>query len=288
MDAELLRVLAAVVERGGFSRAATAVHLTQSAVSQAIARLEAAAGGAVVTRARPPKPTELGARLLRHARESLAREALLERDLADIRRGGGGTLVLGASQALSKEALPDLVSRFLAQRPLSGLHLETHPSRELIRLVAEGHLELGLGPFQTSMIGLATHALGKQRMLLCAARGRRAHRALRSAGADALRDIPLVTSHLDAPATRRGGGRLRERFRAVWEVHSLDLRIALVAAGEAVGYLPETSIAREGRRLVPVEGLDFGVIERRFGLFHLEERALSPAAEEFVRIARAS
>jgi DNA-binding transcriptional LysR family regulator len=287
MDPELLSVLQAVVERGGFSRAGAAVHLTQSAVSQAIARLEHAVGSAVLTRSRPPRPTELGARLLRHAREQAARDALLRRDLDDIRRGGGGVLALGASQALTTQVLPALVKRFLAARPRAGLHLETHPSRELIRVVAEGRLELGLGPFQRQMAGLATHALGSQRMVLHVARGSAAHRALRRDGVEALHDVPLVTSHLDAPDARRGGGRLRERFATVWEVQSLDLRLQLVGDGLAVGYLPEASVVAAGRKraLVAVDWLDFGVIERRYGLFHLADRELSTPAGELVGLA---
>lgn len=290
MDADLLRVLQAVIEAGGFSRAAASVHLTQSAVSQAIARLEDAVGAPVVTRGRPPRPTDIGARLLRHARESGAREALLARDLSDLKRGGGGMLELGASQALSKEFLPGLLGQYLERRPLSALHLETHPSRELIRLVAEGRLELGLGPFQTSMLGLETHALGIQRMVLHAARGKLVHRALLRKGSAALKDVPLVTSHLDAVVARRGGGRLRERFRITWEVHSLELRLELVRGGLAVAWLPEESVraAKLSRALVAVDWLDFGVIERRFGLFHLEDRELSAPASELVSLAKSA
>ena len=76
-DYKLLNALAAVVEQAGFDRAARALGLSQSAVSQRIKLLEARLGQPVLLRATPPQPTEVGRRLLNHVQ--LVR--LLERDL---------------------------------------------------------------------------------------------------------------------------------------------------------------------------------------------------------------
>lgn len=66
-DYKLLAALAAVVEQGGFERAAQALGLSQSAVSQRIKLLEARVGQPVLVRETPPHPTDLGRRLLNHA-----------------------------------------------------------------------------------------------------------------------------------------------------------------------------------------------------------------------------
>lgn len=63
-DYKLLAALAAVVEQGGFERAAQALGLSQSAVSQRIKLLEARVGQPVLVRETPPHPTDLGRRLL--------------------------------------------------------------------------------------------------------------------------------------------------------------------------------------------------------------------------------
>lgn len=76
-DYKLLSALAAVVEQGGFERAALLLGLSQSAVSQRIKLLEARVGQPVLVRATPPQPTELGRRLLNHVQQV----RLLERDL---------------------------------------------------------------------------------------------------------------------------------------------------------------------------------------------------------------
>ncbi|MFG0380139.1 LysR family transcriptional regulator ArgP [Pseudomonas sp. zbq_18] len=76
-DYKLLAALAAVVEQGGFERAAQLLGLSQSAVSQRIKLLEARVGQPVLLRATPPAPTEVGRRLLNHVQQV----RLLERDL---------------------------------------------------------------------------------------------------------------------------------------------------------------------------------------------------------------
>lgn len=78
IDAKLLETLTAVVEEGGFERAAQRLNITQSAVSQRIRQMEEATGQPVLTRTQPPRPTGPGKALLRHAR----RVDLLETELA--------------------------------------------------------------------------------------------------------------------------------------------------------------------------------------------------------------
>lgn len=90
-DYKLLAALAAVVEQGGFERAAQVLGLSQSAVSQRIKLLEARVGQPVLVRAAPPTPTDVGTRLLNHVQQV----RLLERDLQ------------GQVPALDEEGLPE-------------------------------------------------------------------------------------------------------------------------------------------------------------------------------------
>lgn len=287
MNVHELRILQAVVEQRGFARGAAAANLTQSAVSQAIRRLEDEVGAALLTRARPPALTAAGRRVLAHAQDVLAREAMVRREIDELKKGGEGVLALGASQALSRDLLPSLTRAFVEKHPRAALHLETLPSRELIGVVADGKLELGLGPFQRAMPFLELHPLGNQRMVLYAGRRCSSLGRLRKEGVGALSALPLVTSHLDAPGTRPGKGLLRERFGAVWEVHSLDLRLALVRDGLAVGYLPESIVAASPglvRELVALTWIEFGAIDRRMGLFHSSRRPLSSLGASFLAL----
>lgn len=80
LQLEQLRALVAVVDHQSFDAAATALHLTPSAVSQRIRTLENAAGRILVERTKPVRPTGSGRILLRLGRqvELAAAEAAAE------------------------------------------------------------------------------------------------------------------------------------------------------------------------------------------------------------------
>lgn len=81
LDPTLLTTLAIVAREGSFERAARLLHVTPSAVSQRIRLLEDRAGAVLVVRGQPCIPTELGARLCRHAHTVALLEDELRRDL---------------------------------------------------------------------------------------------------------------------------------------------------------------------------------------------------------------
>lgn len=66
LDYPSLFALAAVVREGSFERAARALHVTPSAVSQRVRLLEERVGCALVVRGQPCEATEAGRRLCRH------------------------------------------------------------------------------------------------------------------------------------------------------------------------------------------------------------------------------
>jgi LysR family transcriptional regulator (chromosome initiation inhibitor) len=66
LDYEGLAAVAAVVREGSFERAAVALGVTPSAISQRVRALEERVGSALVRRARPCTPTAIGAQLCAH------------------------------------------------------------------------------------------------------------------------------------------------------------------------------------------------------------------------------
>ncbi|AVQ83745.1 MULTISPECIES: LysR family transcriptional regulator ArgP [unclassified Variovorax] len=79
LDYAALNALAAVVREGSFERAARALHVTPSAVSQRIKQLEERTGGALLVRGQPCVATEAGLQLCRH----VERVGMLEHELRD-------------------------------------------------------------------------------------------------------------------------------------------------------------------------------------------------------------
>lgn len=83
-DPDALECLAAIVEEGGFERAAQRLSITQSAVSQRLRSLEAQVGTVLIVRSRPLKATAAGQLLLKHTRQLRLLRADLERDMREL------------------------------------------------------------------------------------------------------------------------------------------------------------------------------------------------------------
>lgn len=83
IDYRALAVLEAVASHGSFEKAALALGISQSAVSQRIKTLEDGAGRLLIVRGQPAEPTGLGQRLITHYRHVQLMEASLDIDLGN-------------------------------------------------------------------------------------------------------------------------------------------------------------------------------------------------------------
>jgi DNA-binding transcriptional LysR family regulator len=149
-DLELrhLRTMAAIAEEGTFGRAAARLGYTQSSVSQQIAALERALGGAVFDRPGGPRPvrvTPLGEVVLTHGRDLLTKAEALT-DAVDRFRAGNGRIDIGTFPSVSNLILPAVVRRLLDEHPgcdirLSEVEPEDPRIDDLDLLFYDGRLE---------------------------------------------------------------------------------------------------------------------------------------------------
>jgi DNA-binding transcriptional LysR family regulator len=115
LDIAPLRSLVAVADCGGFHRAAAALHLTQSAVSQHLRKVEGVVGGPVVERSgRGMVFTELGQRVLRHARTILTAH---DNALDDLGATDSRLVVVGATEHGADVLLPGLTTALRERLP---------------------------------------------------------------------------------------------------------------------------------------------------------------------------
>jgi DNA-binding transcriptional LysR family regulator len=133
-DVELrhLRTLAAIDEEGTFGRAADRLGYTQSSVSQQIAALEKAVGGAVFDRPGGPRPvriTPLGEVVLAHGRDLLTKAEALA-DAVDRFRAGNGRIDIGTFPGVSKLILPAVIRRLLDEHPGCDIRLSEVQSED--------------------------------------------------------------------------------------------------------------------------------------------------------------
>lgn len=100
LDYGSLSAMAAVVREGSFERAARALNVTPSAISQRIRLLEERVGCALVVRGQPCQATETGRRLCQH----VDRVRLLEQELQ------GALPALAPQEGIARVALPVAVN----------------------------------------------------------------------------------------------------------------------------------------------------------------------------------
>jgi len=281
-----MRCFQAVLEAGGFSRAAERLDLSQSAVSQAIANLEHRLGATLLQRGTPPQLTEAGIRLMRFVEGTLNEERETLADIARIKSGELSTLSLAIAPSANAYVGVALLKEFCERNPLTRLKVVVAPSREIVYGVSEGRWELGFGPFPHNLPAqFALHAcFGETRRLMIAA-NHPSRAALQRDPAGTLRKLPLVTSFLDDTARRSSGERLRDAFGSVWEVSHMELRLALVADGKGVTYVSDL-VQPSPPQLVPVTGLPFANIDRQVGAYFLKHQPLSQAGTRFLVLCR--
>jgi DNA-binding transcriptional LysR family regulator len=142
LDIAPLRSVVAVADCGGFHRAAAVLHLTQSAVSQHVRRVEAVVGGPVVERSgRGVAFTELGHRVLGHARTILAAHdaALDELGAAEER-----VLLIGATEHGADVMLPGLTDALGQRLPDWRLRFRLDRNVMLADAIEHGFVDLAV------------------------------------------------------------------------------------------------------------------------------------------------
>lgn len=140
-----LRVLCEVVNRGSFSAAAESLSYTQSAVSQAIARLEAETGAPLVLRGRRGiTPTPAGAALVSHAERILEQVRVAEAEIAAVMSERAGRLRVGSFPSGGATLMPPAVARFRRSHPDVALTLEDGEPEEIAPRLRAGELDLAL------------------------------------------------------------------------------------------------------------------------------------------------
>jgi LysR family transcriptional regulator, chromosome initiation inhibitor len=125
-DPDALECLAAIVEEGGFERAAQRLSITQSAVSQRLRALEAQVGTVLIVRSRPLKATSAGQLLLKHTKQLRLLRADLERDLKELAPSstGGAREEERISIAINADSIATWALPALNELARQGLPLE--------------------------------------------------------------------------------------------------------------------------------------------------------------------
>ena len=248
-DSAALECLAAIVEEGGFERAAMRLSITQSAVSQRLRALEAQVGTVLLVRTRPARPTGAGRLLLKHAMQMRLLRADLEDDLQDLAPGASReedrvSIAINADSIATwaLEALDPLVTAGL---PLEIITDDQDFTHEWLR---EGQVLGCVTTLQAALRGCKVLALGAMHYVAVASAAYARAHCPQGLTASNFREIPFIAFNRkdDSPAEfvasalglRRVA--LNQRF-----VPSSDGQLHAVLAGWGAAVLPRLRVQNQ-------------------------------------------
>jgi LysR family carnitine catabolism transcriptional activator len=288
LSARDIRAFLAVAETLSFSQAAQQMHLSQSALSTLIGRLEDAFGSRLFDRTtRAVALTAAGEVLASHADQLLSdieRTVTAVRDVSALRRG---RVALAALPSLAARIVPRLFRTFAEQHPDITLSLADTLSEPAFELVREGRVDFAITAANPTYRDLDYIALTTDTFVLLAARGHPLGQVsgdVRLVDTLAFPHISMsrhtsVRQYVEAAALQNGIG-----FHPAFEIDHLATIGAMVVERLGVAALPTMAadvISVDGlvrRPLVdPVIRRSIGVVKRR-------ERSLSPAAEAMLAL----
>ncbi|PYN41542.1 MAG: LysR family transcriptional regulator [Candidatus Rokuibacteriota bacterium] len=255
VEIDQVQAFVAIVRGGGFTRAASILHLSQPAVSRRLDLLERELGAPLFERIRSGVIlTEAGRTFLPHAEGLLAcmRDGLDSvRALHQVDRG---TITLALVGTLASTTLTACLERFREAHPRVELRLRTALSQEVSVLVRRGDATLGLrygaDPHPEM---LATPIYDEPMMVVCSPRHRLArHRrvAPSALGAERWVAFPPRSDAFYDPYPWSLQNRLAAWGLSPAEIIPIDSLTAqkrMVEAGFGLALLPESSVDEELR-----------------------------------------
>lgn len=280
-----LRAFALLAQTGKFTLAAQRMHITQSALSTLVKELEQGVGVRLFDRhTRMVEMTEAGADFY-----EVAHKLLGELDTAVANMNGlaalrNGRVRIVASTVISASLLSGAFKAFRSLHPGVQFVLHDVAEEEILRVVASGAVDFGIGTFLDTDEDIAeSHLFDDGFIALCApehplARKRRIRwRDLQGEPFIALAPGSPIRRLIDDTVAREG-----LRLSVVNEVSFSTTVLSLVSAGVGISVLPMNNHPYLRGFEVHAAPLVAPGVTRRISIFTQRRRSLPPAAEAFI------
>jgi DNA-binding transcriptional LysR family regulator len=282
MQMQQLAYFVAVAETRHFTRAAARARVAQPSLSKQIQTLERELGAPLFSRARGNVAlTPAGEALLPVARRILADMETARMDVQDLVGLRRGRVRLGATPSLCTGLLPEVLGHFRDRYPGISLLIEESGSRDLIRHLAAGALDLALVILrpQAHDPALSATPLLREDLVIASASALPGARPVRIGD---LRDMPIVMFRegydlrdVTVAACRSEG--FEPRYAV--EGGEMDAVLRFVEAGLGVAVVPSMVVAgREWLRTTPFAPPG---LSRTIALAHRRDVEPPRAAREF-------
>jgi DNA-binding transcriptional LysR family regulator len=288
MDINLrhMRAFVAVAHWKSFSRAASALHISQPALTVHIRNLEDCLRVRLFDRnSRSVDLTSLGREILPAMQRALRELDVLVADTHEQSAGRGGTVRIACLPSFAASLLPRVIGDSRERNPAINFVVRDAVAGRVVELLRAGDVDLGLAGGDISTAGLDVLHQAEDRLCVVFPAGHPLGDVAAVTLGD-LVDLPLVLTDaatsvravVEAAFTAVG-----RHPRVVCETTYMMTAAAMVQAGLGVTILPGSAREREafpGLQSCPID--DPGFV-RTVALYKKSGRSLSPATHRFAR-----
>lgn len=294
MNLNFLRTFICVVEEGNFSRAANRLHLSQPAVSMQMQTLAESLGVELFQRrGHRVELTEGGGLLYERAQEILGLWQKTVHQLEGLRQRLQGRLELGASTVPGDYILPPRLCEFFRLHPDIEVRMHVAPSREIVKQLKAGHLDMAVVGYEPEEAELDKEVLLRDELVAVVSPDHQLALG-RSISVDDLLAHPFL-QRMEGSATRqvlddalKAKGVNPKRLQVVMELGSSRALLEAAAQGLGVAVVSSHAAAdhiQQGQLVgKAVSGLE---LKRSFWLVQ-PEVSRSPVLTAFIKFLRRS
>ena len=167
MDFPQLEAFLEAANRGSFRRAADALYLSQPSVSARVQALEDEVGVALFHRtARGVRLTDMGRTFLPFAQRSMDTLRRGKEVLESVRQTSTGILNMATARVIGTYVLPETLHKFHQLHPDANLHIKVGGSSEVLQMVVNEEVQLGLARFMQHPDVDALHLYDEEAVLV--------------------------------------------------------------------------------------------------------------------------
>jgi DNA-binding transcriptional LysR family regulator len=284
-----VRAFLKVAELESFTRAAVQLHVSQSALTVQIKQLEEELGVLLFDRnKRGVTITAAGRDLLGPLKRLVDDSQAIvgyARDIASVRTGH---VAVAALPTIAADVLPRALHRFLLTHPDIRVTVEDVVADRVLELVQKRAVDIGLGAARTRDHEIAASPLYQDSLAAFVP----PDHPLARRGEVTLRELlkfDLIVPNRESSVRRiveAAFTRERSPMDIRHETNFMPTALAMARSGLGIAILPESAAdwSAGGLARIPIVR---PVMSRQICLLHRRDRALSPAAREFVHALRA-
>lgn len=287
IDFDGVQAFVVIAELGGFNKAAEALHITQTALTRRVQKLEAYLGLKLLDRTtRRVEVTVVGRDFLPQARAIVHEMTSAVNRLKDMSQHAKGNFTLACVPSMAAHMLPHLIRRYADVCPGNRIRLLDAASVEVREAVRNHQAEIGIAVNGEAHADLIETALFDDPLVFIC-RDTHPLQSKDTVSWSDMRDAELIVVSnfmatrvfMDYQLAKHG-----IRLNGNYEVQHHATAINLVAAGVGCAILPSSTLEEGDRPYVRKIPLTAPVVKRKVALLRHKNTSLSPAAQAFLEL----